>query len=933
MESKKGTFYGIELDRKNGKYDGSFLGKKYFECDKRKGLFITIKDIDKVIKKCKSMPRVTINSTVYVNKYGYNGIIKYIGIPFTQKNKAQNVYYGIELQSQQTTKGENNGIFVKKGEFKWKKQRRTTPGAPTKSKEQKKHKTTPKHTSSAINRSKSNTVKTKRKSKGQELSRSLSKSYTTSSKPSIFSKKQKSQKVIKRKKKSKVSAIAHSVKKKVAKKCASFKKNKSKKAKRGRVAKNDESNTKMRTKSATPTTHRAHIQNERKTVIMRRRGEESITTCTEERIEPSIQSGDESENMTTDQSEEKGESAFYDADETECECKINSGEEQNAINAINDALSLKNYRLFLRYVQPIKASVTKLKKSAKKRILNHLHLQRHENNLMIWQNILHLALFIVKSMHSFFSLDEKKQTWNFIDFLLQNGGDPLTKMTIKQGNEYEHKNVFRLMTEALQTYKQNEVLIMQRFVWLWSLVSNGIRSDNRLQKPSLLTHSATFPNGFAIVGDAYEELPSPKIIKKFLDFGCDLLHFCADDAAYYDFEQIRMSLAPNLLITHLKIDHNMRCHLDLIGRVVLYYEHYSSLRCDEVMSSYGELVEQQSFPEITDDIVSEIVSYTTTKIIYTDSKLQRINLVSCVLSKMSDYPPEWNDFLHEHVISNLTGRDKLKIKKLSKKWDHKSECDHWVSNIKNRERFFCYIDVFEYAIGYKTAQKIMNHHIKKDDVSVIKQYLSNEHAFKYLELYNLLFDYDLDKNASVKHIFQKLIDCAWNRDKSDIKHSKSNARKEFNNLYTQFCQNHVSDCIFEKNLLFILKQMLPSKKVSKRRYKFDFAQAILHCFKAGQLNTLVFLMDNKLLVDVERALRLFYVDDVMKRIIFGMDEFDEKQEDFLRLILNWTWQFTQNKDDMQTWYVKWYEDAQMVEDEDCCEIFGFYCKLSNDNVV
>merc|ERR1712228_31706 len=159
--------------------------------------------------------------------------------------------YGIELLQQSKTT--NNGIFIKKDEFKCKQQQDITPGAPIKSErkrtKQRRHKT-PNYISSDINRSKSITVKTKRKLKQKVPSRSLSKLYPLSSEST------KPQTIVKRKKfkrkKSKVSVIASSVKKKVSKKCASFKKKKSKKCKLGRMKKSDESKSNARTKSATP---------------------------------------------------------------------------------------------------------------------------------------------------------------------------------------------------------------------------------------------------------------------------------------------------------------------------------------------------------------------------------------------------------------------------------------------------------------------------------------------------------------------------------------------------------------------------------------------------------------------------------------------------------------------------------------------------------
>ena len=1218
MQSKKGIFYGIELDKKNGRYDGSFLNKKYFECDTRKGLFITINDIDKLIKKSKTHPRVTINCMVYVNKYNCNGIIKYIGIPFTEKNKSKNVYYGIELNDK---KGKNNGcigksryfmcdskkgVFTKKDGFEYTPITPNgnndnidndddddivndqdiiimadednddpiipTPGGPSdkeqeiqikennvdntssskskpkiktklkvktksnpserKGRKQRKDNNKKKKGSKnvealSMKRSHSINAKTKKKLKKKVVSKTFSKSRPSSPEVSSNNVKLKQPKIAKKKRgkkfkrngkkklgsrvvgEAKSTPSSPSKKKRVTTKATSKSptKKKSNNALKPNVGTRGRSKTggdinssKARTKSATPTNFKKskksqqvkRIENDAESVVLisKQRGDDrqetkdreeeenhsssflttpdalspqspsSPTTpdsLTTERSDESnterdrdivnddrgiiqdedvindrdagydrkeedndineigrndgdedgkedmhieitmddepndfyLNGGNETDNATIDSSQEaKGEDDFYDEDYHDYE-SVNSldinavfkVDEQEAIQIINDTLSIKNYRLFLQCIQPIKDAVMKLDKSAKRKILNHTQLQCHENNLMIWQNILHLALFIVKSMHSFYNLSEKKSTWDFVDFLLQNGSDPLIRMTIKQDSTYEHKNVFRLMNEALNTYKQNQLLIVKRFTWLWSLVEDdyklqteknaqidvfktilsddeddgydscGVTNRNnghRLTKPAILTFDATLTTHW-IVADAYDQLPEPDIIKEYLDFGADLVHFCGDDTVYYDFNQIRMSLPPNLIITNLRISEEMRFNLDLIGRLVLYYKYYFNLRCKDIESLYNGLREnkenkENEYPALDISIIEEIISYTNTNICYIDDELQEIDLIGYTLCGMPSYSRNWNDWIYKNVISNLEDKQKLNIKKLTKKWENDNEWDYWLSNLKNKQQFLCYIDLFEHVIGYKTAQKITNYYMKKHNSIIIQQFMENENAFKYLELYNLLYQYDLTRNESAKYIFKKLIDLVTNRKKCDRKQS---ARKELTNLYVQFCRHQVNDWMFQNNFLYILKQLLPenqennnsgkgssgksNKKKSKKPYRFDFAQAILHCYKAGQLNTLAFLMDNKLLINVERALRLFYIDDVIKRIIFGMDEFDEKQEDFLKLILNWTWQYTKNKNDMQTWYQKWLKDAQLVEDEDCCEIFEHYCNLSNDD--
>jgi len=393
-------------------------------------------------------------------------------------------------------------------------------------------------------------------------------------------------------------------------------------------------------------------------------------------------------------------------------------------------------------------------------------------------------------------------------------------------------------------------------------------------------------------------------------------------------------------------DDRMRSHIDSLGLLLLYYPHYLRQRCAELHSLFTSYLKYATTP-LELNIVQIIVSYTATEIVYMSTQ-QQLQCLNATLQQMPDLSPAWIEFLYTHVLCKLDGATKRRIKRLSRDWPDHNEWDFWLSTVKNRAHFLCFIDVFEYMCLQRCSQQITTHFMPQNDLEVVQRFMNNENAFQYLELYHLLLQYDLSRNKCVRCVFQKLLDAALSRDrdrkcktKSDRKHA---ARKQLNQLYVQFCRQAVSDWQLANNFLLVWKQLLPqnldnaqsakktnSSKKPKKLYRFDFAQAISVCFKSGQLHTLTFLIDNKLLVDVERGLRLFYVDDVMKRIIFGNEPFDEKQEDFLRLILNWTWSFARNKCDMMTWYQKWLEDATIIEDDDCIEILQHYAERSPDS--
>ena len=105
IPSKKGIFYGIELDEAKGKNNGAVKKIQYFKCSKNKGIFVKEDGILATnTKNNKTAPRVTVGDIVKCKREKCNGTIRYIGTPYSFKHMG--VFYGIELEK---PKGNNNG--------------------------------------------------------------------------------------------------------------------------------------------------------------------------------------------------------------------------------------------------------------------------------------------------------------------------------------------------------------------------------------------------------------------------------------------------------------------------------------------------------------------------------------------------------------------------------------------------------------------------------------------------------------------------------------------------------------------------------------------------------------------------------------------------------------------------------------------------------
>eukprot|EP01084_Bolivina_argentea_P000221 423_1 len=116
IAGKHGIFYGIELDNKKGKNNGTINKIQYFKCKQNNGLFVKKISILKTKSKNNNgTPRVTVGDKVKVTKCKCYGIIRFIGTPYSIKNRG--IYYGIQLHK---PNGKNNGTINGRCYFKCK---------------------------------------------------------------------------------------------------------------------------------------------------------------------------------------------------------------------------------------------------------------------------------------------------------------------------------------------------------------------------------------------------------------------------------------------------------------------------------------------------------------------------------------------------------------------------------------------------------------------------------------------------------------------------------------------------------------------------------------------------------------------------------------------------------------------------------------------
>lgn len=91
IKRKPGIYYGIELDERKGKTDGSMWKTYYFKTTPKRGLFVTKSEIAKTNTKYnQDIIRVTVGDSVYIKKFDCNGTIRYIGTPDFQSKSSRN---------------------------------------------------------------------------------------------------------------------------------------------------------------------------------------------------------------------------------------------------------------------------------------------------------------------------------------------------------------------------------------------------------------------------------------------------------------------------------------------------------------------------------------------------------------------------------------------------------------------------------------------------------------------------------------------------------------------------------------------------------------------------------------------------------------------------------------------------------------------------
>eukprot|EP01084_Bolivina_argentea_P121734 215724_1 len=104
IEDKDGLFYGIKLNEKKGKNNGTVKEVKYFECENEYGIFVQPHKIkeNKACSKNSSLPRISIEDRIYVKSKNEYGILLFVGIVEFDSE----IHYGIELEE---PLGDNDG--------------------------------------------------------------------------------------------------------------------------------------------------------------------------------------------------------------------------------------------------------------------------------------------------------------------------------------------------------------------------------------------------------------------------------------------------------------------------------------------------------------------------------------------------------------------------------------------------------------------------------------------------------------------------------------------------------------------------------------------------------------------------------------------------------------------------------------------------------
>jgi len=111
------NYFGIELFQPEGDNNGTINDEYYFQCKDKHGIFIKRDKIKKIVTINYSVPRLTIDDVIYMEKFKCNGRIRFIGKldedinPIDGKGKDVDlINYGIELNRDY---GDNDGCYKK----------------------------------------------------------------------------------------------------------------------------------------------------------------------------------------------------------------------------------------------------------------------------------------------------------------------------------------------------------------------------------------------------------------------------------------------------------------------------------------------------------------------------------------------------------------------------------------------------------------------------------------------------------------------------------------------------------------------------------------------------------------------------------------------------------------------------------------------------
>eukprot|EP01084_Bolivina_argentea_P114047 203139_1 len=103
---KQGVFYGLNLNKGNGKNNGVINNQRYFRIrgNKKTGRFVRLNAIIKIIKRGHNV-LYTVGDVVNIKRKG-TGVVRFVGIPsFSNTSK---IMYGVELE---VAKGTCSGTF------------------------------------------------------------------------------------------------------------------------------------------------------------------------------------------------------------------------------------------------------------------------------------------------------------------------------------------------------------------------------------------------------------------------------------------------------------------------------------------------------------------------------------------------------------------------------------------------------------------------------------------------------------------------------------------------------------------------------------------------------------------------------------------------------------------------------------------------------